>query len=259
MRIRESTPKATNTRSPLCCTKCSRVSRHSRLGRSPSLQRRNVRASHIVANAASMGSTKCGGCDRPRAQAGANQTIQVRGPVIAALKQGTSPSGWHRFIGWRAAILCALSVIAAVAATVVMNRPRDGAPGAPLGRIVVAPLENRTADRRLDALGLMAADWLTEGLQRTNAAEVVPSPSVFQASRQLGRAASSSTLTPARAIAAETGATTVVTGAYYENGDSLTIHLAVADRSGTRVVAAFPAVTAHLLTPWRACKRCATA
>jgi hypothetical protein len=41
-------------------------------------------------------------------------------------------------------------------------------------RVVVAAFENRTGDESFDAIGQMAADWITQGLSQTDVVEVVP-------------------------------------------------------------------------------------
>ena len=165
---------------------------------------------------------------------------------VAALDEGNVVALRRRYVTWRRVAFVAIAAAAASGALVAMQR--RSAPPRGVGRIVVAPLENRTGDTTLDALGLVAADWLTEGLERTRAAEVVPTPSVFQASRQVG--ANKTTIsTPARAIAQETGARTVVNGAYYRQGDSLIFRISVADRSGGRLAAAFPPVSTALDAP----------
>jgi len=165
---------------------------------------------------------------------------------IAALGRQTHVRAFPRRLRWPWGALAAMAVAAVITGVVV--RQRRMASTVAVGRIVVAPLENRTDDASLDALGLMAADWLTEGLQRTRAVEVVPTPSVFQASRQMAERTGRISM-PARAIAQETGAASVVSGSYYRQGDSLTFEITVSDRGGSRVAAALPPVRSAVSTP----------
>src|SRR2546430_1188826 len=89
-------------------------------------------------------------------------------------------------------------------------------------RVVVAVLENHTGDGSLDNVGHMAADWVTQGLAQTGLVEVVSSMSVMKSSVAPGEhghvhldAAGIQTL------GRETGAGTVVSGAFYRQADSI--------------------------------------
>src|SRR5205823_3466160 len=119
------------------------------------------------------------------------------------------------------------------------------APAAVLGRIVVAPLRNTTGDPSLDLVGSMAGDWLTEGLQRTALLEVVPPLSA----PGLGPAGADG-IGPAK-WAEETGAGTVVSGAYYRRANQILFRLQLADQGGKRVVGAITDVSAPLSDPIR--------
>jgi len=94
-------------------------------------------------------------------------------------------------------------------------------------RIVVVPFENRTGDPGLDSIGLMAADWITQGLARAAITEVVPPT----AARQAAARALEQNLPPPHVltVARETGAGVVVTGSYYLLGDQLQIQVNLAD------------------------------
>jgi serine/threonine-protein kinase len=85
-------------------------------------------------------------------------------------------------------------------------------------RVVVAGFEDLSGDPTLAPLGHVAADWLTQALARRGGLEVVP-------------AATTGHLDAAdiRALAAETGAGTVVSGAYYREGDSVRFHVQIID------------------------------
>ena len=111
--------------------------------------------------------------------------------------------------------------------------------------IAVATLANETGDPALDYWGRLAGDWITQGLQETGLAAVVPWPTARQASeharseRAAGRAGN-----PVAVIRSETGAGTVVMGAYYLVGDSLQFRVEVIDARAGRLLGAPPTVTA---------------
>ncbi|MBA3403364.1 MAG: protein kinase [Gemmatimonadaceae bacterium] len=124
------------------------------------------------------------------------------------------------------------------------------APITGLGRIVVAPLENRTDDPSLDIVGVMAGDWITEGLQKTGIVEVVPTTAAIQASRYLAHAPRRDGVAePASSLAVETGAATVVSGTVYRLGDKLLFRVSIADRGGTRLLGVIPEVSTSSRDP----------
>src|SRR5216684_3826615 len=85
-------------------------------------------------------------------------------------------------------------------------------------RVVVAVIENHTGDRALDNIGHMAADWVTQGLAQTGLVEVVSSMSVMTSSVG-GRGPSRLDAAGIQTLGRETGAGTVVSGAYYRQAD----------------------------------------
>jgi TolB-like protein len=103
-------------------------------------------------------------------------------------------------------------------------------------RIVVSVFENRTGDPRNDPLGFMAADWITEGLHRTGAVDVVPTSTAMAAARSLR--ALSDTVDPVQGMARETGATLVASGAIYRDQDSLVFQAQIANTAGGKLVGA---------------------
>jgi tetratricopeptide (TPR) repeat protein len=102
-------------------------------------------------------------------------------------------------------------------------------------RIVVAVFENQTGDPALDPLGRMASDWITQGLSRVEGLHVVPSTSVLYAQPTGSRAKAGRD--PIRALAEETGAGTVVSGAYYLQGDTLQLQAKITDAARGRLLA----------------------
>jgi TolB-like protein len=135
--------------------------------------------------------------------------------------------------------------IAAVLVGLHMTRPR------PLGtlrqRVVVAVFANRTGDPSKDALGIMAADWITEGLQRTGEVDVVPTLTALTADRYLHSASDSAD--PVRTMARETGANLVVTGTIYQDSDSLIVQAQLVNPVAGRLVGAVDPVRTSVNRP----------
>jgi tetratricopeptide (TPR) repeat protein len=105
-----------------------------------------------------------------------------------------------------------------------------GSAGPHPNRVVVTAFVNQTGRAELDQLGLIAADWLTAGLQQTGIVEVVPSDAALQASRNIERALAERRDTEsAPSMVGETGAGKQVSGNFTLEGDSLVLHLQVYD------------------------------
>lgn len=123
----------------------------------------------------------------------------------------------------RLAALAGLAALAAVAGAVAARDPWPDAGAAPEG-VVVLPLENRTGDASLDPVGRWAADWVSQGLARTDLVRVVdPSiglPGSTEAEPRGMRL---------RALLEEVGAGMVVSGAYYRDGDSIHFQVRIAN------------------------------
>ena len=139
---------------------------------------------------------------------------------------------------WPAAVLATAVAIAAAAAwgsTRTRATATGAVPeGAPAAGVAVAVLRNETGDSSLAMAGRLAGDWITQGLQETGLVEVVPWPYALQASEQEGddRVA---------IMRRETGAGTVITGAYYLVGDRIRFQVEITDAaSGTLIAAPTP-------------------
>src|SRR3989475_4234054 len=108
-------------------------------------------------------------------------------------------------------------------------------------RVVVAGFEDLSGDPQLAPLGHIAADWITQALAQSGSVEVVPSA----ATGHLDAA-------DVRALAAQTGAGTVVWGTYYREGDSVRFQLQVIDAKRGTVRRALDVVSAPGAAPVRA-------
>ena len=153
-------------------------------------------------------------------------------------------SGWFLILGLVGVIVIGIAVA-------LERKPQLEPQELPaLGRVVVAPFQNRTGLNSLDVVGLMAGDWITEGLQKTGIVEVVPTPTAFQVSELLSdKPETAASHEPMSALAAETGAGTVVGGAVYRRGDRLLFRVSVADNGGNRVVGSLTDVEAPVSDP----------
>ena len=111
--------------------------------------------------------------------------------------------------------------------------------------VAVATLANETGDPSLDYWGRMAGDWITQGLQETGLVAVIPWPTARQASAHASaELAAGRASDPVDVMRSETGAGTVVMGAYYLVGDSLHFRVEVIDAHARRRLGAPPTVTA---------------
>jgi len=143
--------------------------------------------------------------------------------------------------------LAAAGVLALAGATGWALRTRHAASSLSARRVLVVPFENATGDPTLAALGRMAADWVAQGIAQTGAVDV--SPEVVPPGAGGDRAL--------RAAARRSGAGTVVSGAYYLDGDSVRLQpriTNVADWTLVRPIAPVAAARAApqaLLEPLR--------
>src|SRR5213593_2247202 len=117
-------------------------------------------------------------------------------------------------------------------------------------RVVVAVIENHTGDRALDNIGHMAADWVTQGLAQTGLVEVVSSMSVMTSSvGPGGRGPSRLDAVGLRTLGRETGAGTVVSGAYYRQADSIRFQVQISAASDGTVLRALEPVAGPISQP----------
>src|SRR5437016_2612354 len=117
-------------------------------------------------------------------------------------------------------------------------------------RVVVAVIENHTGDPSLDNVGHMAADWVTQGLAQTGLVEVVSSMSVMSSSVASGRhGAGHLDAAGLQSLGRETGAGTVVSGAYYRQADSLRFQVQISAAHDGTVLRALEPVAGPIAQP----------
>jgi len=140
--------------------------------------------------------------------------------------------------------LGALAIVGIAALLVIRAVNTSRAHAAVKERVLVDVFDNRTGDPKLDALGRMAEDWLSQGLLRTQLVDVVDSRVVYVQSH----ASDGSTVDPI-ALAHKTGAAFVVTGSYYRTGDSLLFQSSLIDARLGRIVRVVGPIVAAQATP----------
>ena len=151
--------------------------------------------------------------------------------LCKALRAAAKPTS-QRIVPWVASI-----ILVGGAVVLAVTFGSDGTPATEVRRrVVVGIFENRTGDPRYDPLGFMAADWVTEGLQRTGAVEVVPTATALAASRFVREHAGDDD--PVRALGRETGANLVVNGSIYRDQDTLVLQAQLVNADSSRLVGA---------------------
>ena len=151
-----------------------------------------------------------------RFQNASDLSFALRSLTTGSGSQDPTPTP-RLFRGWRPAAAAVIVVMAAAGAVILRgNRttevPAETSSGLNPRLVAVAPFENRTGRGELDNLGLVAADWLSNTLARIDGIDVVPIG--------LGVESRAGSTSP-QEVADATGAGTVVTGAYYLEGETL--------------------------------------
>ena len=160
-------------------------------------------------------------------------------PAAEAVLEGGDADVVRPHTRLRAVIVPALGVavvIALAALVVVVRGERRSNNELMPQRVVVAPLHNQTGRRELNALGDMAAEWITNGLIQADLAEVVSTTSARAAARSTEtRGGPLSALDQARALAGGTRAGLVVSGAFYFQNDTLQWRAEIVDAIAGKV------------------------
>lgn len=147
----------------------------------------------------------------------------------------TRPGWWTVPRRLRAAAVTV--VVAAVGISAYLVAGTSGRPALDAQRVVVAGFENRSGDSILDPLGTIAADWIIQGLSHSGLVQVVPVTAALTASRFAGESPDGADHSERiRLLADETGAGVVVSGAYYQQSDSLYLWATVTDAVRGRVL-----------------------
>ena len=117
-------------------------------------------------------------------------------------------------------------------------------------RIIVTPFENETGDPKLAPLGAMAADWLAQGLTAVGGVEVVDARTTIETGAVVDRIPwPFKSRDRGRALAEETGAGIVLSGAIYRDGDSLRIQARMTDAATGKLLRALTTVSGPASAP----------
>ncbi len=116
-------------------------------------------------------------------------------------------------------------------------------------RVVVAPFHNLTGDPSMDALGQMAAGWITRGLLETGAVDVVPTRTALKALGYVDSPSAPAGADPIVALAEEVAAPLVISGELYRTGDRLTATAEISDARRGESLVAFDPVESPVGTP----------
>ena len=177
---------------------------------------------------------------------GSSDTVE-----IAAATSGGARRLWPPAIGPGRSVAVGVAALAVtvLAAAFLTSRKESSTPPLRRERVLVAPLENRTGDSRLDALGEMAADWIAQGLQETALVDVIDPLSAIASRRRVEGEALGTGLTRADTLARAAGAGSVVWGAVYRSGDSIIFRAQVSDVAAGKLRVALEPVAASAGDP----------
>ena len=180
--------------------------------------------------------------------------LEASGVSPAGMIAGARPAARTRRPSTRAGALALAALVLVVGAgtAFVWWRARGGGPATAIDpkRVAVAVFENETGDPTLDPLGRMTSDWITQGLSHIEGLEVVPSVSVLYAQPAGGRRPG--TTDPVRQLGKDTRAGTVVSGAYYLQGDTLRFQARITDAARGRLLQALDPVCGARNVPLQA-------
>jgi len=132
-------------------------------------------------------------------------------------------------------------VIAGMVAISALRRGRTGTLDE--RRVAVLPFTNLTGEDSLDVHGLVAASWITDGLQQVEALSVVPWTAVLPEANAMEGG------NRVRELAEVTGAGVVVSGTYSRQGESLRFRAEITDARRMEVLHTFPESSGPLLDP----------
>ena len=98
-----------------------------------------------------------------------------------------------------------------------------------VNRVVVATFRNETGDPKLEPIGALVADYLSEGLARLGSLQVVDAGTAAATDALIRRIPRLLRSSEDRALGEETGAKVVVAGSYYLDGDTIRFRARILD------------------------------
>ena len=159
----------------------------------------------------------------------------VRGPAQFVELSNQRVRSKRRLLAVGAAAFVAVGAATTGALAIARETAKPTGGSRDVNRVVVIPFQNRTGDASLDPLGSLGADWITDGLARTQLIPVVDPQTAAAAIRHVG-VVTEPKADPLADIADMTGATNVVSGSFYRKGDSLEFNARVSDGKTGKVL-----------------------
>jgi tRNA A-37 threonylcarbamoyl transferase component Bud32/tetratricopeptide (TPR) repeat protein len=156
-------------------------------------------------------------------------------PTLRARRLLAGSRRWTVPVGVTAAV-----VIVGALGRAILARRNGAADTGATSRVVVMPFENRTAIAELEPLGVMVAEWVTQGLTEAPFLTVLDTRSAPAAPATVGR---------------ETGAGVVVEGSYFLQGDSLQFQARISSTADGSILFAIGGVTAPRDRPLEGAER----
>jgi len=169
------------------------------------------------------------------------------GSVPTAAYRAPRVGGWRRVAPWAAIgmVIVVAVVLAAIVRGPLSEMGSSAQPELSPNRVAVVPMENRTGDSLLDALGVMAADQIVQRLTETGAVEVVPLADALQDPPSAGRDRDQRRgWAYVLQLARRQGAGLVLSGAYYLDGQNLRLQARLVDAGTGDLIHAFEPVAA---------------
>ena len=130
----------------------------------------------------------------------------------------------------------------AVGLALLASLPTRSQPGS--RRIAIAPFENLTNDTAFSQVGLIAANWITQGVAQIESLDVVPSTAVSAALTDASRGTD-----VVRRLASTTHAGVIVTGTVVRSGDSLRISATVVNARNNKPIRVIEPIAGPVADP----------
>ena len=169
------------------------------------------------------------------------------GSAPTAAHRAPRVGGWRRVAPWAAIgmVIVVAVVLAAIVRGPLSEMGSSAQPELSLNRVAVVPMENRTGDSLLDALGVMAADQIVRRFTETGAVEVVQLAEVLEEDPSAGMDKGQGRgWSHVLQVARQRGAGLVLTGAFYIDGETLRLQARLVDAATGELLYAFEPVAA---------------
>ncbi|MCP4728254.1 MAG: protein kinase [bacterium] len=119
-------------------------------------------------------------------------------------------------------------------------------PAAAENIVTVTVFENQTGDPELDQIGSMVAELITQGVGNIETIPVIPVTRLDEKDKNL------TGMELVKRSAEITGATTIVTGSYFKQGDDITIIAQISDAEEEKVLSSLEPVNGNAVDPVQA-------